>query len=203
MFSSRRSSSSSEAASTGAGAPPPPPAAHVPDQQSSPPRSLPMCTLSSLDDVISYIEISNVYNENFTRPGHDVIDIALSDDIASGRQREILDPIIGSVSGLHMSLLISHFDSKGFVLRGFQQRHGYRIYRYTRRMAMATAPVADSAARNHHTDVDQDHQFHHHQQQRLVQLQHQLHHNRQRQELIRRQFQQLQSPPSYNLNRSW
>ena len=127
MFSSRRSSSSSEAASTGGGAA----AAHVPDQQSSPPRSLPMCTLSSLDDVISYIEISNVYSENFTKPGHDVIDIAISDDIASGRQLETLDPIIGSVSGLQMSLLISHFDSKGFVLRGFQQRHGYRIYRYT------------------------------------------------------------------------
>ena len=96
-------------------------------QQAAPP----MCVISSLDDIIAYIEISTVFPENFNKSN--VIDIAITDNLASGRQLELLDNIIGlSVSGIHMSLLMDHFAPKGFIPIGFQQRHGYRIIRFTR-----------------------------------------------------------------------
>ena len=93
-------------------------------------QAAPMCVISSLDDIISYIEISTIFPENFNNS--DIIDIAITDNLASGRQLELLDTI-GSVSGIHMSLLMDHFATKGFIPIGYQQRHGgYRIIRFIR-----------------------------------------------------------------------
>ena len=109
----------------------------------------PMCVISSLDDIIAYIEISTIFPENLNNSN--VVDIIITDNLASGRQLELLD-ILGSVSGIHMSLLMDHFATKGFIPMGYQQRHGYRIIRYIRHQQ------ARQYQQQHHQQQLQQHQ---------------------------------------------